>query len=159
MSSVDDGRTAAYAAEDAAFGGTELDRDATLEELGGSAAALVGGEWWRSCGGPAVTVEGARSGTRSSSARATDRGVLVRIADDQATTGTLVHELAHALAGVGHGHDATFRAAHLDVVAMVAGAGAAAALAAAYADLGVPAGVRRWPPPVRVTGPGFAVVP
>ena len=85
--------------------------------------------------------------------------VLVRIADDQATMGTLAHELAHALAGVGHGHDATFRAAHVDVVAMVAGAGAGVALAAAYADLGVPAGVRQWSSPVRVTGPGFAVVP
>jgi hypothetical protein len=155
----DDGRTAAYAAEDAAFGGTEFDVDAALDELQAVAARLVAGAWWRSCGAPSTRVVAARAGTRSSSARAAGGAVEVRLAADQLTPATLAHELAHALAGVGHGHDATFRAAHVDVVAMLAGGALGADLAAAYAGVGVPVGDRRWPSPVRVTGSGFAVVP
>ncbi len=55
------------------------------------------------------------------------------------------------------GHDATFRAAHVDVVAMLAGARVAARLEQAYAAHGVPAGRRRWPAPVRLSGPGFVM--
>ena len=78
-----------------------------------------------------------------------------RPADD----GTLTHELAHALAGVTAGHDGWFRAAHIDVVALLAGAGAADDLARAYAAAGLTIGDRRWPSPVRGVGDGFAIIP
>ena len=76
----------------------------------------------------------------------------MRIAPGQHTLGTLAHELAHALAGVTHGHDASFRAAHVDVCALLADRAAAASLVAAYAQIGLTVGRRRWPPPVRACG-------
>ena len=159
MTGADDGRTAAYAAEDAAFGGTDLDREVELDELRAVAARVTTSDWWGACGGPPVAVDLARAGAHSSSARDGGGGVAIRLAAGQRTAGTLAHELAHALAGVAHGHDATFRAAVLDVAAMVAGAPTAAGLADAYEQLAVPAGRRAWPAPVLLTGPGFAVVP
>jgi hypothetical protein len=155
----DCGRAAAYAAEDAAFGGTTLERDVDLDELRSIAATVTASEWWFRCGGPAVVVEPARGAAQSSSARRAGSGVLIRLAAGQRTAGTLTHELAHGLAGIAHGHDARFRAAHVDVVAMVAGAGAAGALVDAYRQLDAPAGRRTWPSPVLFTGPGFVVVP
>jgi hypothetical protein len=83
----------------------------------------------------------------------------VRLAAGQRTSGTLTHELAHALAGVAAGHDATFRAAHVDVVALVAGSEVSTDLARAYAAAGLAVGERRWPAPVRATGNGFAIIP
>jgi hypothetical protein len=133
--------------------------DTALGELRELGARLVAGTWWRSCAGPSTCVVAARVGTHSSSARSADGAVEVRLAAGQLTPATLAHELAHALAGVAHGHDATFRAAHVDIVAMLAGGALGGALADAYAGLGVPAGRRCWPSPVRVTGSGFAVVP
>jgi hypothetical protein len=159
MSGADDGRTAAYAAEDVAFGGTDLDREVEPDVLRALATRVTTSDWWRDCGGPEVVVDLARAGARSSSTRDGAGGVKIRLASGQRTGGTLAHELAHALAGVAHGHDATFRAALLDIVAMVAGASAAATLADAYDELEVPAGHRAWPSPVLLTGPGFAVVP
>jgi hypothetical protein len=159
VSGDDVGRTAAYAAEDAAFGGTDLDAERAFDDLVGLADDVTGGPWWARCGGPVVRVEPAAAGAASSSARAADGGVLVRLAAGQRTSATLTHELAHALAGIGHGHDARFRAAHVDVAALVGSAAAGRALAAAYAAGGVPAGRRRWPSPVRVIGDGFAIIP
>jgi hypothetical protein len=156
---VDAGRAAAYAAEDRAFGGTDLDVPEDVDELVAFAASITSTDWWRSAGGPSVAVESARTDARSSSARGDGDAVVIRLAASHRTRATLGHELAHALAGVDHGHDATFRAAHVDVVAMIAGAAAAHALTSAYADLGVPCGRRRWPPPIRVTGDGFVVLP
>lgn len=157
---LDAGRTAVYAAEEAAFGGTDLDDVRPLAALVDAASALTAGSWWRATGRPAVTVSAARRDARSSTARSTlDGPVSITLATGQHTMATLAHELAHALAGVAHGHDATFRAAHVDVVAVLAGATASETLAAAYDRLGVPAGARRWPPPVRMVGDGFAVMP
>ncbi len=156
---MDAGRAAVYAAEERAFEGTDLDDVDQLGDLGTVAATLTLTPWWRSAGGPDVAVEPARRSAGSSSARGEGGKVVVRLAADQRTRATLAHELAHALADVDHGHDATFRAAHIDVVAMIAGAAAAAALSCAYVEFGVPPGRRRWPPPVRVTGDGFVLVP
>ena len=83
----------------------------------------------------------------------------MRLATGQRTPGTLTHELAHALAGVAAGHDDAFRAAHIDVVAFLAGADAAGHLARAYAVAGLSIGDRRWPTPIRVSGEGFAIIP
>lgn len=157
----DAGRTAVYEAEDAVFGGTFLDETRPLAELVREAAEVTTGEWWHSAGGPAVRVVAARRSATSSSARTRPDGgsVEVRLAGSQQDLATLAHELAHALAGIEHGHDATFRAALVDVCALVADGGASGALERAYRSLGVPAGRRRWPPPVRATGAGFVVVP
>jgi hypothetical protein len=161
-SALDVGRTAVYAAEEAAFGGTELDEERPLAELVAASVALTTGAWWQSVGAPRASVSAARADARSSAARtATGSGgaVAITLADGQRTLATLGHELAHAFAGVHRGHDATFRAAHVDVIAVLAGGASAAALATAYRRLGVPAGVRRWAPPVRMVGDGFAVLP
>lgn len=157
----DDGRTATYAAEDAVFGGTDADGIVSLADLGRAADAITSGEWWQACGGPRVIVSAARSDAASSSARGR-RGVspvAVRLAAGQCTLCTLAHELAHALAGVRRGHDAVFRAAEVDLVALLVNADTASRLRGSFAEHGVPAGQRRWPLPVRMTGDGFAVVP
>lgn len=161
---IDRGREAVYAAEESAVAGTDLDEPRPLGELCRVAAAVVSGDWWRAAGGPVVTVGAARTGTTSSRTVAAVGArdgvpVVVRLAPGQWSVATVAHELAHALAGVEHGHDGRFRAAHVDLVAMVGGAGPAAALTASYADHRVPAGPRAWPPPVRATGTGFVIVP
>lgn len=159
--SPDRGRAAVYAAEDAAFGGTDLDRPVPFDDLARLAAGVVASDWWVACGAPPVEVAGA-PGASSSSARGgtgTGPGVLIRLAPPQWTAGTVAHELGHALAGVARGHDGCFRAAHVDVVAMIAGAAPAAILAEAYLAHGVPPGERPWPPPERARGQGFVVVP
>ncbi len=160
---ADRGREAVYAAEEAAVGGTDLDDRRSLADLRRVAAEVVDGVWWRSCRGPAVAVGGARADALSSRA-VQGRGrvpgpVEVRLAELQQTSATLAHELAHALVGVERGHDERFRAAHVDVLAVLAGAGPAGALASSYARLGVAPGRRRWPSPVRAEGPGFVIVP
>ena len=107
-----------------------------------------------------MRVEAASTAAHSSSAR--HAGPARRSCDWPAascTPGTLTHELAHALAGVAAGHDERFRAAHVDVVAFLAGAGAADDLARAYAAAGLTVGDRRWPSPVRGVGDGFAIIP
>ena len=70
---------------------------------------------------------------------------VIRLAAGQLDDVTIAHELAHLLAGIDHGHDDRFRAAHLDVVALLAGTGAASMLAEAYAAFGLSAGRRAWP--------------
>ncbi len=157
--SEDLGRAATYAAEEDAFGGSDLDAETSLEALVALAATVTGAEWWRMCGAPGVRVEAASIAAHSSSARAAGSVALVRLASGQLTPGTLTHELAHALAGVAAGHDSRFRAAHVDVVAFVAGAGAAADLATAYGVAGLTVADRGWPSPVRVVGDGFTIIP
>jgi hypothetical protein len=153
----DAGREAVYAAEERAFGGTDLDDVEPLDDLRAIGSAVTVSDWWRSARAPTVAIDPTRAG--SSSARRHGDAVVIRLAADHHTRGTLCHELAHALAGIDHGHDATFRAAHVDVVAMIAGAAAATGLVSVYAELGVPPSRRRWPPPVRAVGDGFVLIP
>jgi hypothetical protein len=157
--SDDVGRTATYAAEEDAFGGTDLDADTSLAALVALAASITEGEWWRACTAPAVRVEAASTAAHSSSARPAGSVALVRLAAGQLTPGTLTHELAHVLAGVTAGHGARFRAAHVDLVAFVAGAARADELARAYRLGGLDVGDRCWPSPIRVVGDGFAIIP
>ncbi len=157
--SDDVGRAATYAAEEDAFGGTDLDAETSLAALVALAATITEGEWWRACSAPMVRVEAASTAAHSSSARATGSAALVRLAAGQLTPGTLTHELAHALAGVTAGHDGWFRAAHVDVVAVLAGAGAADDLVGAYAAAGLAVSGRRWPAPIRAVGDGFTIIP
>lgn len=158
--SRDVGRVAVGEAEARAFGGSDAERDRPLAELVERARRITDGEWWREGSGPAVTVTAARTGARSSVARATLRPgrVDVSLADGQHDLATLAHELAHALAGVEHGHDEAFVAAHLDLTALLVGAAGATALAEAFAHFDLRPGRRRWPPPWRAEGDGFRVV-
>jgi hypothetical protein len=155
----DIGRASTYAAEEDAFGGTDLDAETSLEALVALAATITEGAWWRACGAPMVRVEAASIAAHSSSARPAGSAALVRLAAGQLTPGTLTHELAHALAGVTAGHDGRFRAAHVDVIAVLAGAAAADDLAGAYAAAGLAVHARRWAAPIRAVGDGFAIIP
>jgi hypothetical protein len=159
VSCADRGREAVYAAEDAAFGGTSCADERPLGDLQARARVLVDGDWWRRAGAPSVTVVAARGSARSSSARGGGTDAVIRLATGQLDEVTLAHELAHALAGIGHGHDHQFRAAHVDVVTALAGSAAAGMLAEAYAAYDLRVGVRTWPPPLGAAGESFVIVP
>jgi hypothetical protein len=148
-----------YAAEEAAFGGTSHAERRPLSDLRALARAVVDGEWWQRAGGPSVVVVAARPPARSSSARGAGSNAVVRLAAEQLDESTLAHELAHALAGIGHGHDERFRAAHVDVVTALAGSAAAAMVVDAYAAFALPVGVRPWPPPPGTAGDRFVILP
>ena len=148
-------RAQVYAAELAAFDGTDLEQVVDVDRVLAAMRTVTAGEWW-----PAgvVTTKAARSDARSSSTRCgIEEGSVasITIAEPQATIATAAHELAHALAGVTHGHDARYRRAHLDVVQVmtnadrIAGRGAVhiAQLSNAYAAAGLEIGDRDWPEP------------
>jgi hypothetical protein len=155
---MDSGLAAVAAAEEMAFGGTRLDVRLDRVVVERAFADVVGGPWWQSCG-PPVSWSRPRRDAHSSSTRDSPAGIEVRLVDEQLTLATVAHELAHALAGVDCGHGVTFRAAYVDVVAVVAGAEPARALAEALAALDVAAGGRAWPAPYRAAGDGFVVTP
>lgn len=134
-----------YAAEIAAFEGTSYEAlvaFATLVEL---AHTITGAPWWPH--GP-IEIRKAKAGAGSSSARQRTGGApVVRLADPQMTSATLVHELAHVLAGITDGHGPVFRRAHIDLAGAAFGAHAAEWLLDAYRGMGLEPGVRRWPVP------------
>lgn len=154
MMSADSARTALYSAELAAFDGTDLEEVVGVDRVAAVVGEIVEGSWWP---GPSVAVRAARSDARSSSARcnADDLRTTIAIATDQATLATAAHELAHALAGPGARHDATFRAAYLDVVAVMTNRSTVdrrgdlhvRQLGDALAAAGLEVGSRRWPAP------------
>jgi len=112
-------RSAVYAAELAAFDGTDLEDVRDFATIATLATRVIDGDWWP---GGHVEVRRSRSDACSSSTRCGADGAdvnTIRLADPQMTVATVAHELAHALAGVGHGHDATFRRAFVDVVAVI----------------------------------------
>jgi hypothetical protein len=161
--SADFDREAVYAAERAAFDGTDLEAVRPLNDVRSLAARVVDGTWWP---GPPVAVRAARSDAMSSSARSGRENsgavVVIRIAPPQCTVATVAHELAHALAGVEAGHDATYRRAALDAVEVITnldttdrrGPLHAQQLSAAYESAGLDVGARRWPPPSSgISGP------
>ena len=151
-----------YAAEDAAFGGTDLDDEPVARRArraGRPASPAASG------GGPVRGAAG-RASSRHGRARATSSAPLVggpaassSASPRQRRRRRVAHELAHALAGVGRGHDATFRAAHVDVVALLAGTRRRRPPARRRTPTTAcrRAG-GRWPPPVRLQRAGFVVV-
>jgi hypothetical protein len=153
------GREAVYAAEESAFGGTDLEDPLPLADLRVRTATVVDGAWWTASGGPPVDVVAARGDARSSTARHHGPAAQVRLAGSQLDVATVAHELAHVLAGIEHGHDERFRTAHVDVVAMLSGSAPAASLASSYRAFGLELGPRNWPPPARVLGDTFVIVP
>jgi hypothetical protein len=155
-----------YAAEQTAFGGTDLEELIGFDAAAALIVSITAGEWWP---GPLVTVGPARSAANSSSARnvwTTPRNVAISLAAGQLTRATALHELAHALAGVEAGHDARFRRAHLDVVAVGTNIDSTdrrgdlhvRQLAAAYRDARLGVADRRWAaPPGRLVGGPIAL--
>lgn len=159
--STDRDRAAVYAAELAAFDGTDLESVVGLDVIAAAVRRVVTGEWWT---GPTVSVRPARSDAHSSSTRCGPSGdpAVISIAQSQATMATAAHELAHALVGPAAGHDASFRTAYLDVVAVITNVSSVLRrgdvhieqLAEAFARAGLGVGSRRWPaPPASISGP------
>lgn len=153
---ADQGRTAVYAAEVAAFDGTDLETRLGFDDIDRRVAAVTSGEWWP---GPPVVVSAARRDASSSSTRcngvASVGSTEIRFAAGQLTIATAAHELAHALAGVSAGHGPLFRAAYLDVIAVITNLDSSdrrrrlhvGQLASAFADAGLDVARRRWPEP------------
>jgi hypothetical protein len=161
--SADAGREAVYAAELAAFDGTDLEVVVGFDAIRGICEQVTSGPWWP---GPAIELRRARVDSRSSSTRClpTDEGAqtVIRVATSQTTRATIAHELAHALAGVEAGHGPRFRRALLDVVLLLTNTSSVDRrarlhhdqLAEAFVSFGLPVAERRWPtPPADLAGP------
>lgn len=145
MTRGDLGREAVYAAEIAAFDGTSHETVTDFDALVAVGTAVTSASWWPH--GP-VAVERARSDAASSSARRRTSGAtVIRLAAPQMTVATVLHELAHVLAGIDAGHGARFRRAHVDVVGYVLGDEAVGWLLDAYRAFGLEPGERAWPTP------------
>jgi len=146
--SADIGREAVYAAEIAAFEGTSFESLSPFAELLDLAALITGAAWWPH---GSIEVVPARADAGSSSTRQRSAGApVVRLAAPQLTPATVVHEFAHVLAGVSHGHDDVFRRAHVDLTGYAFGDEPASWLLAGYAAMGLEPGVRAWSaPPLR----------
>lgn len=151
--SADIGREAVYAAEIAAFEGTSFEAVTTFADLLELAALIATAQWWPH--GP-IEVVPARADAGSSSTRQQAGGApVIRLAAPQMTPATVVHEFAHVLAGVAHGHDNLFRRAHVDLAGYALGDDPASWLLDGYAAMGLEPGVRAWPaPPVRRSAGG-----
>lgn len=151
----DTGREALYAAELAAFDGTVYEAVVPFAELVELAARVTAAPWW-----PAghIEVVHARSDAGSSSTRQRgDARPVVRVASGQATPATVLHELAHVLAGITAGHGPRYRRAYLDLVGFCWGHTAASWLRNEFDGSWLAVGERDWPqPPVAaepVAGP------
>jgi hypothetical protein len=149
----DCGRAEVYAAEAAAFDGTDLELVRSFEAVSSVITAVVEGPWWP---GPPVHVAAARRDAASSSARErADASTVIRLAAEQTTIATAAHELAHALAGPGAGHSPVFLAAYLDVVAVATNLDSRDRRHRLHVDqlhdalvaAGLVVGARAWPPP------------
>lgn len=148
MSGADVGREAVYAAEIAAFEGTSYETVVPFEQLLDLARLATTAAWWP-CGDIEV-VKARRDASSSSTRQRGSAAPVVRLAAPQMTPATLLHELAHVLAGVGAGHGERFRRAHVDLVGYAFGDDEAGWLLDAYTAVGLEPGRRSWPaPPVR----------
>ena len=144
---TDQGRTAVYAAEIAAFEGTRFETLVPFDELVDLASIVLTASWWP---GGEVSIVPARRNAGSSSANLRGDRRTIRLAAPQMTMATVVHELAHVLAGVGSGHDARFRRAHVDLAGHLLGDEAATWLIDGYAAFELDLAPRSWQaPPVR----------
>jgi hypothetical protein len=149
VKAIDRGRAEVYAAELAAYEGTDLESVVGFDDLVALAIDVMSQAWWPR---GRVPVRRARSGARSSATRHTSRAV-IHLAAPQMTRATLIHELAHVLAGVGAGHGELFRRAHVDLASLAFGSDRGGWLDAAYAGAGLSLGARRWPQPPSVDRP------
>lgn len=147
----DAGREALYAAELAAFDGTSYESLVPLPELVQLAARVCAADWWQV---GQVEIVAARADAASSSTRQRgDTLPVVRLAAGQATPATLLHELAHVLAGLAAGHGPRYRRAYLDIVGFCWGEMAAGWLRAEFEAARLAVGERTWPAPPVALGP------
>ena len=148
---VDHGRSEVYAAERQAFMGTRLEELCSFEELQRIFAQVLGAPWWPH---PDVRLRRSRSDASSSVARfRAGQAPSISLAKEQMTPATLLHELAHVLAGISAGHGPVFRQAQIDLTGYWAGAREADWLRDAYAGFGLSVGSRHWPTPPQRGGP------
>lgn len=164
MSAAD--HQAVYAAELAAFDGTDLEETVPFEAVQALISRVVDGDWWP---GGQVEVRRARVDAGSSTTRCAvdggDRRSTISLSGPQMTVATAAHELGHALAGSQRGHDAVYRRAYLDVVRVITNLDTTDRrgdlhvdqLAAAFAASGLAVGGRSWPAPPPGTGSAFAL--
>ncbi len=145
----DSDRSRVYAAEDLVF-----DETLFTEPLGATGivemARLIAADPWWLAEGIEFRVTPARRESHHSSARVTAGVARIRLSLRQEDAATLAHELAHLVAthrGGRTGHGPLFRAAELDVVAVVCGTAASARLARAFADDGLAIAPRLWQAP------------
>lgn len=142
---TDRGRADVYAAEIAAFEGTAYEDHVPLAELQELAGRLCRLAWWAK---ENIRVVAARSDAASSSTRQRNSATpVIRLASPQMTPATVVHELAHALAGLAAGHGPLFRRAYVDLAGAAFGAEPARWLADEFAALRLPLARRQWPTP------------
>jgi hypothetical protein len=159
----DCGRAEVYAAEAAAFDGTDLELGRSFDEVSSLIAAVVEGPWWP--GAPVRVVPARRDAASSSAREGADASTIIRLAAGQTTIATAAHELAHALAGPGAGHSSVFLAAYLDVVAVVTNLDSrdrrhrlhVDQLHGALAAAGLVVGARAWPAPPEASGTAIAL--
>lgn len=160
MTGADRERAQVYAAELAAFDGTDLETVVGVAAVADAVGSVVRSDWWPHGD---VPVREMRASARSSVTRCSGGdGTVVDmgIAGPQATIATGAHELAHALAGVGRGHDAVFRRAHLDVIETITNLDRLSGrgdihvdqLDRAYRAAGLVIGERAWPAPPNSDG-------
>lgn len=150
---VDAGRAEVYAAEAAAFDGTDLESVRPFAEVASVISVVVGGAWWH--GIPVRVVAARRDASSSSASCGEGETTVIRLAAEQTTIATAAHELAHALAGPAAGHSAVFLAAYLDVVAVITNLDSrdrrhhlhVDQLRKAFDVAGLSVGRRQWPAP------------
>jgi len=147
--SRDDARSEVYAAELSATAGTSLEVTRTLHELRAAATRITHSPWWP---GVDVAVVAARADAHSSRARYREGRIEVRFGAGQKDMATLIHEMAHALAGLDAAHGALFRRAHIDIASAAVGAQAAKWVERAYRAARLDIAERCWPQPSAVGG-------
>jgi hypothetical protein len=109
------------------------------------AQVVTDAAWWPH---GSIEVVPARADADSSSTRHRRGGrPVIRLAAPQMTAATVLHEFAHVLAGVTHGHDGVFRRAHVDLVGYALGDGPATWLLDAYSAIELEPGQRAWSVP------------
>ena len=140
---IDRERAQVYAAERAAFDGTTIEEVIPFAEVVAAADRLTSSSTW-SMGRIEVVAARADASTSTTVWQPHDSPT-VRITRPQQTLGTLVHEMAHVLAGRDAGHGPQFRRAHLDITSALLGDDAAGWLDEAYRAHGLDIGERRWP--------------
>jgi putative metallohydrolase (TIGR04338 family) len=149
---TDLGRQAVYAAEIAAFEGTAYESLVGFDELVAIARLVNASTWWPH--EPVQIVRARRDASSSSTRQRGSAAPVVRLAAPQMTPATMLHELAHVLAGLAAGHGPEFRRAHVDLVGFALGDTEASWLLDAYAAVGLAPGRRAWPTPSVRPGAG-----